>query len=301
MTVHESDVVFNAAKGHTHDGEDSALVAIGEGVIELSNLSSDLVDWILDYISGSSAGSSSGSVSISTDVASPLPDLSFTTGSLEPGESETGSLPWATAALVCSMYVEHSDDTLCDITFYHTDAYTDQVKEFKVVDSTHQFLWEGVWAHTDESSTGKVHYRVKNSGDSSSSFTVKIKSATMVSNRAEDAEPTEPAGPQEIYVPTTTGYDVLLKDIGNIIKCTDTTQQIYMPGNATLAIPVGSRVDVLRLSSSSPVEIVASDVEVELRSATGEFTLREQYSMVSVLKIDTDEWVVIGDLTPGEI
>lgn len=206
MTVHESEVVFNAAKGHTHDGEDSALIHIGDGVIELYNLSPDLVDWILDTINGSTEGAAAGSVSVSTGgSAELLPDLNFTTESLAPGESETGSITWATAALVCAVGIDHSDDTLCDLTFYHTDAYTELVKEFKVVDSTDRFLWEGVWAHNDDEGGGKIHYRVQNTGDTESTFSVTLRSATMVANEVSGGD-SNPAC-HEVYVYSNLGGD----------------------------------------------------------------------------------------------
>lgn len=291
MTVNESDVVFNAAKGHTHDGEDSALIVIGEGVIELSNLSSDLVDWILDSISGSSAGSSAGSVVVESGSGSvALPDLTFTTGFLESGESETGSLPWATAALIRSMYIEHSEDTLCDLTFYHTDAYTDQVREFKVIDSTHQFLWEGVWAHTDSNGSGRVHYRVQNTGDSDSSFTVTIKSATMVSNENSEYVPI-----QTIFHPSTSEYVITSEDVGKVIKCHSDNDQVTIPRDSDATIQAGSRVDIIRYGSGS-LTVQPADGSVTLRSADGDRDLRAQYSTASVLKLAANLWILSGDL-----
>lgn len=281
MTINESDVVFNSRKGHTHDGEDSSLVVIGTGVIDLPNLSSDLVDWILD----SSGGASAQTFSDESSDFSSLPDLEFTTGSLVAGASETGVLSWASAALVCSTAIEQENSTLCELTFYHTPAFTNDVKEFKAVEATDGFLWEGVWAHTDDAGTGNVYYRVKNSGSTTSSFTVRIKSATMVSN--QDTQMTKLQTIRE----ESTNTSLEIGDVGNIIKMT-AASTVFIPTNEDTPIPVGAKVDILRYGSGA-VDISSA---VDLRAPNGT-DLASQYSMASLVKIDTNEWVLTGDVT----
>ena len=69
---------------------------------------------------------------------------------------------------------------------------------------------------------------------------------------------------------------------------------ITVPTNATLALPVGTSIDILQTGAGQVTIAGASGVTV---NATPGLKLRTQWSGVTLFKRATDTWVVYGDLT----
>ena len=89
-------------------------------------------------------------------------------------------------------------------------------------------------------------------------------------------------------------YTLDTADAGYLLKCTSgSSTQILIPTNAAEAFSIGQRVDVLQYGAGQVT--VAPDTGVTLR-ATPTAKLRAQYSTASVVKIGTDEWLLVGDL-----
>ena len=115
--------------------------------------------------------------------------------------------------------------------------------------------------------------------------------------------PTGPAGPtgatgewataQTITTQSDT-YTLLLSDAGKLIRCTKaTSMSIVVPTNAAQSYSVGQRVDILQYGAGQVT--VSGDTGVTLR-ATPTNKLRATYSTASLIKIDTNEWILVGDL-----
>lgn len=66
-----------------------------------------------------------------------------------------------------------------------------------------------------------------------------------------------------------------------------------VPTNSSVPFPIGAQVQILRVGTA-PVQIVASP-GVTVGTTDG-YYIRTQYSSATLLKINTDEWVLIGDV-----
>jgi hypothetical protein len=109
--------------------------------------------------------------------------------------------------------------------------------------------------------------------------------------------PTGPEGTWSTAQPISTksaNYTLDTADAGYLLKCTSgSSTQILIPTNAAEAFSIGQRVDILQHGAGQIT--VAPDTGVTLR-ATPTAKLRAQYSTASVVKIGTDEWLLVGDL-----
>lgn len=94
----------------------------------------------------------------------------------------------------------------------------------------------------------------------------------------------------------TDNYTIALSDAGNTITMSAITDKIItVPANSAVPFPLGTRLDVLRLGTGE-VSFVA-DSGVILNSKNSNKKIAAQYSGASLVKIDTNTWTLIGDLT----
>ena len=90
-------------------------------------------------------------------------------------------------------------------------------------------------------------------------------------------------------------YTLVLGDAGKLINCTKaTSMSIIVPTNAAQGFSIGQRVDVLQYGAGQVT--VSGDTGVTVR-ATPTNKLRATYSTASIIKIGTNEWVLVGDLS----
>lgn len=103
--------------------------------------------------------------------------------------------------------------------------------------------------------------------------------------------------PQLTYVinPRTASYTLLLTDAASrLITVTSTSATtVTIPTNASVAFPIGTAIDVIQMSSGQVTIAATSPAAV---SGTPGVKLRTQYSSATMIKLDTDSWVVVGDL-----
>jgi hypothetical protein len=84
-----------------------------------------------------------------------------------------------------------------------------------------------------------------------------------------------------------------LNDAGKLLIMTGTNVTVTVPANASVAFPVGTQVNVMQ-QGSGPVTIqAASGVTIQV---TPGLRLRTQFSVATLVKIDTNTWVTFGDL-----
>lgn len=96
----------------------------------------------------------------------------------------------------------------------------------------------------------------------------------------------------------TADYTFALTDKGKLIEANHATNPIVftVPANATAAFGNNVRIDLARYGAGE-VSIAAAG-GVSIRSADGNLKLNKRYSAATLVKIDTDEWYLFGDLKP---
>lgn len=94
----------------------------------------------------------------------------------------------------------------------------------------------------------------------------------------------------------TASYTLVLADTGKLVTMdVASANTLTVPTNASAAIPIGKSIDVLQLGVGQTQIVAASGVTI---LCSGTLFLRTQYSVVTLLKIATDTWVLAGDVSP---
>lgn len=105
---------------------------------------------------------------------------------------------------------------------------------------------------------------------------------------------------REINAQVGTTYSFAIADDGKLVTASNGSPQTYtVPTNATTAIPIGSRIDLIGLGTGV-VTIAPEDGTVSVRSATT-LVLDGQYAIVTLEKIATNEWYVAGNLVEAAL
>lgn len=99
----------------------------------------------------------------------------------------------------------------------------------------------------------------------------------------------------DINSQTGTTYTLVLADAGKAVELSNASPvTLTVPPNSSVAFPTGTVVELARLGAGTVT--VAAGAGVTIRSAGGLLGLRVQYSVASLRKRGTDEWVLGGDL-----
>lgn len=86
-----------------------------------------------------------------------------------------------------------------------------------------------------------------------------------------------------------------LSDLGKTITLDSTSNYtISIPANSTTAFPVGSQIDFIRLNIGSVT--FAGAVGVTINSKNSNKKIAARYTGASIVKIDTNTWILVGDL-----
>lgn len=95
---------------------------------------------------------------------------------------------------------------------------------------------------------------------------------------------------------TQTGaYALVLSDRGKTVEINSATAAtLTVPNNATVEFPVGAYLNVVQYGAGQVT--IAPGASVTLRSAGG-LRSRARYSMITLYKRATNEWIVGGDTT----
>jgi hypothetical protein len=90
-------------------------------------------------------------------------------------------------------------------------------------------------------------------------------------------------------------YTLVLTDADNVLLLfnNSSSMTLTVPTNAAVPFPIGCQVQVLR-TGTAPVQVVAS-AGVTVGTTDG-YYIRTQYSSATLLKTNTDTWVLIGDV-----
>ena len=94
----------------------------------------------------------------------------------------------------------------------------------------------------------------------------------------------------------TTDYNLGLADAGKTILIDSSTDRtVTVPLNAAVPFAVGQRLDVVRLNTGNVT--FAGAVGVTINSKNSNKKIAARYSGATLIKYDTNTWVLIGDLT----
>lgn len=99
-----------------------------------------------------------------------------------------------------------------------------------------------------------------------------------------------------INAQTGTAYTIGTADVGKLVTLSNAGgETITIPANATTAFAIGDQINFLNLATGTAT-FVAGGTAV-IRSAGNKLKLTTQYAVCTVLKIDTDAWVMVGNVS----
>jgi hypothetical protein len=92
---------------------------------------------------------------------------------------------------------------------------------------------------------------------------------------------------------TGTTYTLVLLDDSKVVTLNNASAiALTIPTNASVAFPIGSQVNIVQLGAG---QVTVGGAGVTIRSQGTKLKLNGQYAAASLLKIATDEWVIIGN------
>lgn len=94
---------------------------------------------------------------------------------------------------------------------------------------------------------------------------------------------------------TGTTYTLALTDASKMITLSNASAiTVTIPTNASVAFPIGTQIDLVQKGAGQPT--IVGDTGVTLNGIGTK--LRLQWSSGSLLKTDTNEWLLVGDIVP---
>ena len=111
-----------------------------------------------------------------------------------------------------------------------------------------------------------------------------------------------PSTPLTIDAKTGTTYTFALQDANNeLITASNASAQTYsIPTNASVAFPIGAQINIIQIGAGQvTINAVTSGTTSVLSNASTAAApkLRAQYSSATLIKVATDTWYVIGDIS----
>ena len=99
-----------------------------------------------------------------------------------------------------------------------------------------------------------------------------------------------------INTQTGTTYTLVLADAGKLITSDNASPvTITVPPNADVAFPTGTRIDVLSIGAGLTTLAEGSGVTINSKESNKKLTA--QGSAASLIKLGTNDWFLIGDLS----
>lgn len=95
---------------------------------------------------------------------------------------------------------------------------------------------------------------------------------------------------------TNTSYTLQLTDNGQIIYANNANvNTITVPPNSSVAFPIGAKIDVVQTGAGQTAFAAGSGVTINSENLKS--SINDQYQAVSLIKTDTNTWVLIGALS----
>ena len=93
----------------------------------------------------------------------------------------------------------------------------------------------------------------------------------------------------------TADYTLVLTDAGKVIEINSgSSENVTIPPNSSVAFPTGTQIVVVRLGAGAVVIVEGSGVTT--RSDGDKAKIKSQYSSCVLIKHETDEWYILGNL-----
>lgn len=100
---------------------------------------------------------------------------------------------------------------------------------------------------------------------------------------------------RSINAQTGTSYTLVLSDAGKLITLNNASAiTLTIPTNASVAFPIGTVIDITQFGAG---QVTVGGSGVTINSADGDKKLRVRYSSASLIKTDTDTWLLVGDIS----
>jgi hypothetical protein len=94
---------------------------------------------------------------------------------------------------------------------------------------------------------------------------------------------------------TGTTYTLVLADAHKLVTLSNASAiTLTVPANASVAFEIGDQVNLLQLGAG---QVTVSGAGVTFRSEGSKLKLKGQYAMATLVKIDTDTWVLVGNVS----
>ena len=92
-----------------------------------------------------------------------------------------------------------------------------------------------------------------------------------------------------------TAYTAALTDVGKLINFTSGTAIVFtIPAESSVAFAVGDQINIYQAGTANATITPAATVTV--RSSGAKLKTNDQYSVATCIKIDTNEWIAVGNL-----
>ena len=94
---------------------------------------------------------------------------------------------------------------------------------------------------------------------------------------------------------SSSSYTLSYNDINRLINISSTSPTILtVPNNSSVPFPIGTKIDILQ---SGTGQVSASPESGVVINGSPGLKLSEQWAAATILKLDTDSWVMIGNIT----
>jgi len=105
-------------------------------------------------------------------------------------------------------------------------------------------------------------------------------------------------GPSDIRIPinaqTASAYTLVLSDVGKMVEMNNSSSNtLTIPPNSSQAISIGSQIIILQTGTGQTT--IAGGIGVTVNGSPG-LKLRAQWTSATLVKRDTNTWIVMGDL-----
>jgi hypothetical protein len=99
------------------------------------------------------------------------------------------------------------------------------------------------------------------------------------------------------FVAKTENYTIAKEDAGKTISVTSSSDVVItIPANSTTPFIIGQKIEIIR-NGSGNVSISGASGAVIINSKNSNKKIASQYSGAIISKMDTNTWILIGDLT----
>lgn len=145
---------------------------------------------------------------------------------------------------------------------------------------------------------------IKQAATEEASGVVELATSAEVATGSDTVRAITPAGAAAVYsaitrtrnAQTGTSYTFVLTDAGKLVTFDSNSSAISVevPPNDSVAFPVGTQIDVAQLGAQQVT--FAGGSGVTIRSEDSKLKLAKRYSGGTLVKLATDEWLLVGSL-----